>query len=155
MAAFIGDFRCKSDAKGRIVLPSAFKKIMLAGEQDRIVVRKDLFENCLILYPYKEWEAEVEKIRSKINFYKREHTRFQREFFKGLAEVSLDGNGRFLIPKRLMEQVGAEREVVLIGVDKHIELWSEDAYEATGINPDELGDLAEKILGENSSDIFA
>ena len=50
MATFIGDFECKPDAKGRIVLPAAFKKAV-GQDNTRFVVRRDLFENCLVLYP--------------------------------------------------------------------------------------------------------
>ena len=65
MATFIGDFVCKADAKGRFVLPSRFKKVMNGMEENRFVVRKDLHTNCLILYPYPDWETHVEDLRSR------------------------------------------------------------------------------------------
>ncbi|WP_462316945.1 division/cell wall cluster transcriptional repressor MraZ [Marinilabilia sp.] len=150
MFTFIGDFACRTDAKGRVVFPSAFKKGL--GEGDvRLVVRKDLFESCLVIYPFSVWEEELIRIRAKLNPYNREHNRFLRNFFRGSAEVSLDGNGRFLIPKRLMEQIDAGREVVLLGVDRFIEVWSKEAYEEGELSRGGLGDLAEKILGETDS----
>jgi MraZ protein len=146
MFTFIGDFECKTDAKGRVVFPSAFKKVL--GEGDlRLVVRKDLFESCLILYPFAEWEDELNRIREEVNPYNREHNRFLRHFFRGSAEIFLDGNGRFLVPKRLMDQIGGGREVVLLGVDRHIEIWDKRVYEGADLSMDELGALAEKILG--------
>jgi MraZ protein len=147
MFTFIGDFECRTDAKGRVVFPSAFKKVL--GEGDlRFVVRKDLFESCLILYPFAVWEDELNRIRDEVNPYNREHNRFLRHFFRGSAEVLLDGNGRFLIPRRLMDQIGGGREVVLLGVDRHIEIWDKRVYEGEGLSTDELGGLAEKILGD-------
>lgn len=146
MVTFIGDFECKADAKGRIVLPAAFKKSV--GEEElRFVVRKDLFEKCLVLYPYAYWEEELMILRQKLNPYKREHKQFLRDFFRGSAEVSLDSNGRFLIPRRLMDQVEAYREVMLVGVDRYIELWSREAYQVISDNPDALAGQAESLLG--------
>ncbi len=153
MAAFIGDFTCKLDAKGRIVLPAPFKKIMVANGSDRFVVRKDLFENCLVLTPFNQWESELEKIRARLNAYKRDHNKFIRAFFKGLAEVSFDSNGRILIPKKLKEAIGAGSEVILVGVDSHIEIWSDKEYDSLDIEPEELGKLAEDILGNDSIDL--
>ncbi len=149
MAAFIGDFSCKLDAKGRIVLPSPFKKIMVTNGSDRFVVRKDLFENCLVLTPFNQWEGELEKIRAKLNTYNRDHNKFIRAFFKGLAEVSFDSNGRILIPRRLKEQIGVGGEVVLVGVDSHIEIWDDNEFNSLDVEPDELGQLAERILGNS------
>ncbi len=149
MAAFIGDFSCKLDAKGRIVLPAPFKKIMVSNGSDRFVVRKDLFENCLILTPFNQWESELGKIRYRLNAYNRDHNKFIRAFFKGLAEVSFDGNGRILIPRKLKEQVGADSEVVLVGVDSHVEIWDSKEFGILEIEPKELGQLAEKILGND------
>lgn len=147
MFTFIGDFECRTDAKGRIVFPSAFKKVL--GEDDlRLVVRKDLFESCLVIYPFAVWEEELTRIRQQVNPYNREHNRFLRNFFRGSAEIALDGNGRFLVPKRLMEQINAEREVILLGVDRYIEVWNKSTYLDGDLSGDELGNLAEKIMGE-------
>ncbi len=151
MFTFIGDFECRTDAKGRIVFPSTFKKV-LSEDDMRLVVRKDLFEPCLHIYPYAVWEEKLEDIRKRINSYNREHSRFLRNFFRGSAEVSLDGNGRFLIPKRLLEQIGMGREVILLGVDKYIEVWDKELYEQSSLSGENLGDLAEKILGKSSSE---
>ena len=149
MAAFIGDFTCKLDAKGRIVLPAPFKKIMVANGSDRFVLRKSLYDNCLVLTPFNLWEQELEKIRARINPYNRDHNRFMRAFFRGLSEVSFDGNGRILIPRKLKEEIDAEQEVVLTGVDNNIEIWDKNRYLDSEIDPDELGRLAEDILGKD------
>lgn len=147
MATFIGDFVCKADAKGRIVLPAAFKKVLEAVGEDRFVVKKDLFEPCLILYPFYEWEKTMEVLRTRINPYNREHVRFQRNFQRNSAEMSLDGNGRFLVPRRLMESVNVDKEVILLGVDQRIELWSVAEFGSHEMSQEEHGQLAEKLLG--------
>ena len=105
MSTFIGDFVCKADAKGRIVMPSVFKNMLESEGESRIVVKKDIFEQCLVLYPYSEWDRLMNDLRQKINPYDREHTRFFREFQRNTAEMQLDANGRFLVPRRLMTSV--------------------------------------------------
>ena len=147
MATFIGDYPCKVDVKGRIILPVAFKKQMPPAAQDHFVVRKDIFENCLVLYALDDWNTQLEKIRKRINPYNREHNRFLRNFFKGTAELSLDNNNRMLIPKRLFELIGAERDVVLAGQDGRIEIWPASVYDKIERPAEDFADLAEKLMG--------
>jgi len=153
MSAFIGNFTCKFDAKGRIVLPAPFKRIMVSNGSDRFVLRKDLFEDCLVLMPYEQWEKERQKIKSKINVYNRDHNRFFKSFFKELADLSFDGNGRLLIPRKYKDHIGVDSEVVLVGVDDHIELWNKQAFDSMELSPEEMGALAEKILGGDEKDM--
>ncbi len=152
MATFIGDYTCKVDVKGRIILPMAFKKQMPADAQDHFVVRKDIFENCLVLYSIEDWNRQLDKIRKRVNTYNREHNMFLRNFFKGTAELSLDNNNRLLVPKRLMDLIGAERDVVLAGQDGRIEIWAANVYEKIDMAAGDFADLAEKLMGGNLND---
>ena len=149
MATFIGDYTCKVDVKGRIILPMAFKKQMPTDAQDRFVVRKDIFENCLVLYAIEDWNSQLEKIRKRINQYNREQNMFLRNFFKGTAELSLDNNNRMLVPKRLMDLIGADRDVVLAGQDGRIEIWAADIYNKIDMPSEDFANLAEKLMGGN------
>ena len=147
MATFIGDYTCKVDVKGRIILPMAFIKQMPADSQDHFVVRKDIFENCLVLYAIEDWNRQVDNIRKKINSFNREHNKFLRNYFMGTAELSLDNNNRILVPKRLMDSIGADRDVVLAGQDGRIELWAAEDYKNMAMGAEDLADLGEKLLG--------
>jgi MraZ protein len=147
MATFIGDYKCKVDVKGRIILPMAFKKQMPADAQDQFVVKKDIYDNCLILYAMEDWTRQLEKIRKNVNPFNREQNRFLRNYFMGTAELTLDSNNRILVPKRLMDLIHADRDVVLAGQDGRIEIWSADTYDTVAMPPEELGDLTEKYLG--------
>jgi MraZ protein len=147
MSTFIGDYTCRVDAKGRIILPVAFKRQMPAGAQDHFVVRKDIFENCLVLYSIEDWNRQLETIRGRINPYNREHNLFLRNFFKGTAELSLDNNNRLLIPRRLLDVAGIKKDVVLAGQDGRIEMWAADVYEKIDMPADEFANLAEKLMG--------
>ena len=149
MITFIGDFVCKPDAKGRVVLPSLFKKVMSEANQSSFVVRKDLFDHCLVLIPQDEWQNEVQLLESKLSSFRQKDKRLKRALYRSTAEVTLDGNGRFLVPKRLMEMVDVNGEVVLLGVGSNIELWSKQQFDDDGLSGDELGELAEELLGGN------
>jgi len=149
MATFIGDYMCKADVKGRIILPAAFKKQMPADAQDHFVVRKDIFENCLVLYSIEDWNTQLTRIRKRMNPYNREHNMFLRNFFKGTAELTLDNNNRLLVPKRLMDMIGANRDLVLAGQDGRIEIWSAEFYNKIDMPADGFANLAEKLMGGN------
>jgi len=149
MITFIGDYPCKVDSKGRILMPAAFKKQMGDKVIDRFVVKKAIFEKSLMLYPYDEWERQIAILRSKINPYNRAHAEFLREFFKGTAEITLDNNSRLLIPKRLLDWANITTDVILAGQDDKIMIWDKQRYESQTLTDEEFASLAEKILGNN------
>lgn len=154
MITFIGDYNCRLDSKGRITLPSAFKKQMKDSLQEGFVLKRDIFEKCLILYPMKEWERQNQIIRSKTNPYNREHNKFLRMFYSGTAEVSPDAASRILIPKKLQEYAEIGDEVVLAGHFGKIEIWSDSLYQQAGKIENEFASLAEKILGGTNDQLI-
>ena len=149
MTSFIGDYICKVDNKGRLLFPSALKKQNKSVSQNRYVVKKDIFDKCLVLYTMEEWERQNEMIRRNTNPYNREHSRFLREFYRGTAELALDSNGRMLIPKRLLDSINASKELSITGQDHRIEIWAKEVYDTHEINEDSFAELAEKILGSS------
>jgi MraZ protein len=149
MARFRGDYPCKVDVKGRIILPVAFKKQMPSDSGDHFVVQKDIFVNCLVLRTIEDWEKELDMIRKRLSPYNREHNMFLRNYFKGIVELSLDNNNRILLSKRFLDMIGADRDVILLGQDEKIEIWAADEYEKINMPNDEYGNLAEKLLGKN------
>lgn len=152
MSTFIGNHTCKVDSKGRILFPSALKKQMPGTAQDSFVVKKDIFEKCLVLYTMDEWERQNKLIRSRINPYNKEHSKFLRSFYRGTAELVLDSNNRILIPRRLLELVGIKKEVVLAGQYGKIEIWPEESYEILDEEVKDFPALAEKLMGSSLID---
>ncbi len=146
MVTFVGDHICKLDAKGRLMLPSAFVKQMGDVSVAKFIIKKDVFEGCLVIFPQDEWDRQVKSIRKKLNPYKREHNTFMRVFFKGVAEVVMDASNRLLIPKRLLDEVEAEKEVVLAGQPGKMELWAKSKYDSIELSDDEFAEMAEKLL---------
>lgn len=145
MTNFIGDHTCKVDSKGRILFPAALKK-QLDDNISQFVIKKDLFENCLVMCTNREWEHQNKIIRSQINNFNKQHNRFLRGFYRGTAEVSLDGSSRILIPKRLLDVAEINKEIVLSGQDSKIEIWSKEAYDSLIEDENEFAALAEEIM---------
>jgi MraZ protein len=146
MAHFLGEFDCKLDAKGRMMIPSNLKKQLPEAEREGLVVNRG-FEKHLVIYTKKEWDKIVEEL-SKLNPYEKKTREFIRYFTRGATELTLDSANRVLLPKSLLEYAGVETEVVLSCQFNKIELWSKEAYEAQLDNePDNFADLAEEVMG--------
>ncbi len=145
--SFIGNYTVKSDAKNRIAIPATFRKQIAEENESRFVIQKDIFQNCLILYPQSEWQIQVEQLRKNLNPYNSKHKRFKAQFFRNTAEVVLDNGGRILLPKRLMDLVGIEKEIEVAGADTTIEIWNKEIYDNYGLDSEEFATLTEDILG--------
>ena len=149
MQTFIGDYQCKLDAKGRFLLPSAFRKLLNEDSENRCVLRKNLHDKCLDLYPIKEWERQIKMVRERINTFNKDHASFMRKFFHGTAEVQIDGNGRVLIPKKFFEFADFKKNITLAGLYDKIEIWDAETYEKPPLSDEDFSRLANEILGDN------
>ena len=145
--SFVGNHTVKTDAKNRIAIPAPFRKQLAESEEKGFVLQKDIFQNCLILYPLSEWNAQVERLRTSLNPYNSKHKRFKSQFLRDTAEVSLDSGGRILLPKKLIQLVGITKEIEVAGADTTIEIWNKKEYNDYGMESDEFAELTEEILG--------
>ena len=127
---FIGRFSAKIDAKNRVFLPSSFRKTVIAAAEESLVIRKDYFENCLVIYPMSEWKAEVERVRQRLNRFDVRQQMVYRQLLSEAQEVQIDSSGRILISKQQLEKVGIQQDVVFVGMQQIIELWDAKAVEA-------------------------
>ncbi|TRX54276.1 division/cell wall cluster transcriptional repressor MraZ [Fulvivirga sp. M361] len=147
MTFFTSEFECKIDAKGRLVLPAKIKGTLPESSGSELVIRKG-FEPCLILYPMVEYKKLYSKIAG-LNEFNAEYRKIQRQFFSGSSVVELDGTGRFLIPKLMMQHAGLEKNAVVVGMGNKIEIWNPEEYKKYSIgDPDEFSALAQKYLNE-------
>ena len=145
MLFITGEFECKLDAKGRLLLPSKLKGLLPESSSSELFLVKG-FEPCLLLYP----QIEYKKIFSRIaglNEFNVEYRKLQRNFFRGSTPVELDNSGRFLIPKVMSTYAELDKECTLVGMGNRMEIWNPDKYEAYLIkDPKELSAMAEKYL---------
>ncbi len=123
---FRGRFEHTIDAKGRVSLPVKFREIIFGRYGGSLIITN--FDRCICAYPLKEWEIIEEKL-SKLSILKEEVRSFQRFFISGATEVSIDKQGRILIPPTLREYAAIKKEVVFAGILKKIEIWSKERWE--------------------------
>jgi MraZ protein len=130
MVQLLGEFDCKLDAKGRLMVPSSLKKQLPNVEQEGLVINRG-FEKHLVIYPKNVWEDKVREL-GKLNQYDEKARRFIRLFTRGASELTLDAAGRVNLPNSLLESVGisVNTELVLACQIDKIEVWSKSAYEA-------------------------
>ena len=143
MNTFIGEYTVKIDDKGRMVFPSAFKSLMPADGDMRFVIKKDIFEDCLEMYTFEEWERQSSEVKSRLNFFNRDHAMFWRKYMRDRAIVEPDGKvGRISVPKKLLEAIGVNKEVVFSGNDYKIEIWAREKFEEARISNEQYISLA-------------
>lgn len=143
---FLGNIEAKTDAKGRAFLPAVFRKELQSLGVERMVMRKDVFQSCLVLYPESVWNEQMDLLRRRLNRWNSRHQLIFRQFVADAETVTLDGNGRFLIPKRYLKMVGITQEIRFIGMDDTIEIWSVENAEKPFMRPDEFGAALESIM---------
>jgi MraZ protein len=124
---FLGRYRHTIDTKGRLSIPGKYRDVLAQRYGDVLVVTKDS-DLCLVIHPMEEWKQLAEKIKAipgavqAVKDYKR--------FVHGEAvDCTLDRQGRILIPPELREFAGLGRDVVLVGVNDHIEVWSLERWQ--------------------------
>ena len=147
MNYLIGTYECKIDVKGRLLIPSAFKKQLAPVIPKGFVLKRAVFQNCLELYPLKQWEELIKKVNS-LNRFKKKNNDFIRRFTAGVKFIELDSNGRLLIPRDLIEFSNIKREVTLSTSVNIIEIWDKSSYEkAIADSRDDFAQLAEEVMG--------
>ncbi|WP_298542767.1 division/cell wall cluster transcriptional repressor MraZ [uncultured Aquimarina sp.] len=147
MVNLIGTYECKADAKGRLMMPVAFKKQLSPVLQDGFVLKRAVFQPCLELYPMEEWNLLMQKM-NKLNRFKKKNNDFIRRFTAGVKVVEIDASGRLLIPKDLVSFAGITKELVLSSAVNIIEIWDKQQYEkAIDDAAVDFADLAEEVMG--------
>ena len=146
-----GEYECKPDVKGRMVLPSALKAVWPEASCGRIVIVRG-FEPCIVAYPKSEWEKIFSRV-SGLNEFNEEYRSFQRNFFRGNTEAELDKNGRFLIPKSMLTYSGINGRAIVVGLSNRIEIWDPARYENYLIkDAAEFSRMAQKYLGSDRTE---
>lgn len=147
MSQLLGEFECRLDPKGRLMIPAGLKRQLPSDLGDKLVINRG-FENCLTLYPYSDWQLESEKV-NRLNVYNKKNREFIRYFYRGATELQIDSTGRILLPKTLLDYAGIDKELVLSAFGHRIEIWSKDSYDKILTNePGDFSDLAEDVMGD-------
>ena len=146
MVTFIGKYTSKVDDRGRLVFPAPFKGAVPPGSDLRFVIKKSLYDNCLEMWSYAEWERESEKIREGLDFFNPEHVTFWRQYMRDCDIVEPDAKfGRISISRYLLDAIGVNKEVVFFGINFKIEIWAKENFEASEISKEDYVAIAKSL----------
>ncbi len=143
---FIGNIEAKADSKGRVFVPAIFRRTLQAGGVEKLMMRKDIFQSCLVLYPEESWNRRIDELRAQLDPWNGKDQSIFRKFVANVEEVTLDSNGRILIPKRYMTLVGIQQEVCFVGMDDTIEIWAKDKLEESLMDAETFSIEIEKAM---------
>lgn len=128
MTFFTSEYECKLDQKGRLILPARIKSNLPAGQEKELVIGLG-FDQCLVVYPMAEFNRIYSQIAGLSDFNP-DYRRLQRNFFRGNTVVEMDSNGRFLIPRNMLQYAALEKDVIVIGMGNKVEIWNPGIYRA-------------------------
>jgi len=123
---FRGRYEHSIDSKGRLSVPSRFRETLNERYDSRLVVTT--YDRFLIAYPYAEWQV-LEERAANLPTFKKDTMAFLRFFYSSATDCSIDRLGRVLIPQALRDYARLEKDVLLVGAFKHIEIWSKALWE--------------------------
>jgi len=134
MSTFIGKYDAKADVKGRIFIPSSYRKLLHDGQKDRVVMRKDTENDCFVLYPEYVWNEKVSDFKSKLDEWNPTDQLLLMQFVSDAEWLDIDSQGRVLISKKHLQAIGIDNfEVLFVGLIDRFAIWSKSRYEATKI----------------------
>jgi MraZ protein len=140
-----GEYDCKLDPKGRLVLPAKVKAALPDAYANQLVLVRGL-EPCLVLYPRSAWDVIQARVMA-LDEFNEEYRQFQRNFLRGVTEVELDNIGRFLLPGSMRRYAGLEKEAIIVGLGNRCELWDPTRYDDFLIkDPGIFSKLAQKFV---------
>jgi len=150
LSGFIGEYHCKLDTKGRMLIPSDVRKQLTPNDQEQFVISRGV-DDCLSMYTSSEWMAVMSKLR-KLNRFKSKDRKFARMFQKGATKINVDNNGRLLLPKGLLGWAGIKKELVIVANVDLWKIWDRKTYESMMKDDwDEFDQLAHEVMGESSN----
>lgn len=153
MERFIGNIEAKMDAKGRVFVPSPFRRILQQEGDKKLILRRDVYQPCLVLYAENIWNNELDALTARLGRYNPQHRMLLRQFVAEVEVTSLDTNGRILIPRRLLQSVTIEDNVRFLGMGDTIEIWNADHTQKPFMNPEEMMSQMAEILGKERNNL--
>lgn len=148
---FIGNIEAKVDSKGRVFLPACFRRTLQADGCEKVMLRKNVHQDCLVIYPMDSWNAQLDALRSRLDMWNAQHQMIFRMFVADVEEVGIDSNGRILLNKRYLKMAEIISEVRFIGMDDTIEIWAKEKLEQPFMSADDFSRELEAIMTKKDS----
>ena len=139
--SFRGHYEHSLDAKNRLSIPARFRAAFSNG----VVLAKDP-ETCVAVWTPATHESIIERALSDLNPMGAQYRKLSRFYQGNSFEVELDASGRVTLPSTLMAHASIEKEVVVVGVGDHLEVWGKERWEQEQADLDaEIGEVTERL----------
>jgi len=140
MSTFIGKYDVKADAKGRVFIPSGYRRLLPESDRERVVMRRDPHSDCLVIYPAGVWNAKMQELKDALDEWNPEDQLLLMQYVSEAEWLEIDSQGRVLISRKHMEYLHpANGEMIFVGMVDRFVLWGKSAYEQITLN------VAEKL----------
>lgn len=148
MSTFIGNIEARLDDKGRIFIPAVYRKILNEMESHRIIMRRDTDNECIIFYPEQVWNAKVGQLRSALNEWDPDDQMILMQFMAKAEILEMDSQGRILLQRKNVETIGAQQDVLFVGMLDRFALWSPSVFKDKQLSQKDLADrIRNKMKG--------
>lgn len=139
----MGEYHHSLDDKGRLTIPSKIREELGSS----FVITRGL-DGCLFIYPNEEWKQVINKYKELPNI--KDARNFMRFLLSGASNCDFDKQGRVNLSLPLMKYAGLTKECVIIGVNDHLEVWSEERWQSfMEINEEQFSNIADKLFETN------
>lgn len=146
-----GEYECKMDAKGRLIIPAALKSQLPKAAKSSFFINRG-FEKCCVMFPSNEWNEIAAEI-NKLSDYIAKERQFKRYFLRGASKLEMDAASRVLLPKPLQEYAGLKSDLVLLAYGNKIEIWSQAEYtRMLNEEPKDFSALAEEVMSKRKDE---
>jgi MraZ protein len=147
MSTFIGKYEAKADVKGRIFIPSTYRKLLPDGEKERVVMQKDAENDCIIIYPEHVWNNKVNELKANLDEWNPQDQLLLMQFVSDAEWLDIDSQGRILISKRHLQSIAIESpEVLFVGMSDRFAIWSKARYEQIKMSKTEFSTLLKERM---------
>lgn len=144
---FRGQFKYSVDSKERIHIPAKLRKHLSAEANETFVMTQGT-ALCIDLYPLDQWQKFEEKLL-QLNPFQPNEAKFIRMILQHASEDSFDSQSRIRIPQKLLEYAKIEKEVIILGALKKIEVWNPKVYEDyLNSSTETYEEIAAKVMGQ-------
>lgn len=129
MQEFLANFRGKIDAKGRVSVPASFRSVL--GEEKTIHCMYSVAgDRAIDVFPAAHLKEKTEAFKAQYGVNSREYRQFQTVFKGGLFPISIDGDGRIILPEQLLRKAQITDQALFVGAGDYFQIWEPGVFEA-------------------------
>jgi MraZ protein len=142
---FRGQFTYSVDSKGRLSIPAKLRKHVSPESNDTFVMTQGTAA-CIDIYPLDQWQLFEAKLLN-LNPFQPIDAKFIRMISQHATEDTLDSQSRIMVPQALLQYAKIDKEVLILGALKKIELWNPQVYaEYLEQSPETYEQIAAKVM---------